>query len=160
MKNKLITLSLLPFAVASLVSCKHADDDIASTSSKTIKVYYTDVVLDWDHNTFTHGDFRVSIPEKWGAGVLGQRSKFVEYDPHDIVFSYDLITSKTYGGDTLYKVEFKELEKEAIEKTDKEIAEKKKLAETIKKAKEEGKKIEYMFVDGHIKPVIVDDKLN
>lgn len=56
--------------------------------------------------------------------------------------------------------EFKELEKEAIEKTDKEIAEKKKLAETIKKAKEEGKKIEYMFVDGHIKPVIVDDKLN
>ena len=56
--------------------------------------------------------------------------------------------------------EFKELEKEAIEKTDKEIAEKKKLADTIKKAKAEGKKIEYMFVDGHIKPVIVDDKLN
>lgn len=119
MKNKLITLSLLPFAVVSLVSCKHADDDIASTSSKTIKVYYTDVVLDWDHNTFTHGDFRVSIPEKWGAGVLGQRSKFVEYDPHDIVFSYDLITSKTYGGDTLYKAEFKELEKENPKKVDK-----------------------------------------
>lgn len=56
--------------------------------------------------------------------------------------------------------EFKELEKEAIEKTDKETVEKKKLAETIKKAKEEGKKIEYMFVDGHIKPVIVDDELN
>ncbi len=56
--------------------------------------------------------------------------------------------------------EFKKLEKEAIEKTDKETEEKKKIAETIKKAKEEGKKIEYMFVDGHIKPVIVDDKLN
>ena len=56
--------------------------------------------------------------------------------------------------------EFKELEKEAIEKTDKEMEEKKKLAETITKAREEGKKIEYMFVDGHIKPVIVDDKLN
>ena len=47
-----------------------------------------------------------------------------------------------------------------VGKTDKEIAEKKKLAETIKKAKEEGKKIEYIFVDGHIKPVIVDEKPN
>lgn len=56
--------------------------------------------------------------------------------------------------------EFKKLEKEGIEKTDKEIAEKKKIAETIKKAKEEGKKIEYMFVDGHIKPVIVEEKPN
>ena len=56
--------------------------------------------------------------------------------------------------------EFKKLEKEAIEKTDKEMQEKKELAETIKKAKAAGKKIEYMFIDGHIKPVIVEEKPN
>lgn len=56
--------------------------------------------------------------------------------------------------------EFKRLEQEAIELTDKEMKEKKELAETIKKAKAEGKKIEYLYEGGKIRPVIVEEKKN
>ena len=56
--------------------------------------------------------------------------------------------------------EFLEMEKEAKEKTDKEYAEKQKIKETIEQAKKEGKKIEMMYVDGKIKPVIVNEKPN
>lgn len=56
--------------------------------------------------------------------------------------------------------EFLKMEKDAKEKTDKEYAEKRKVKETIEKAKKEGKKIEMMYVDGKIKPVIVNEKPN
>lgn len=56
--------------------------------------------------------------------------------------------------------EFQELEKSAIEKSDEELREKQEMAETIKKAKAEGKKIEFLYKDGRIRPVIVDEKLD
>lgn len=56
--------------------------------------------------------------------------------------------------------EFLEEEAQAIEKYDKEMAEKIRQNDAIKKAKEEGKKVEMMYVDGKIKPVIVNEKPN
>ena len=54
--------------------------------------------------------------------------------------------------------EFLEEENKAIEKTTEEELEKRKTAEYIQKARAEGKKVEMMYVDGKIKPVIVNEK--
>ena len=56
--------------------------------------------------------------------------------------------------------EFLKLEAEAKAKSKKEYEEKLKEQELIKKAKEEGKKVEYAYVDGKMKPYIVEDKPN
>lgn len=56
--------------------------------------------------------------------------------------------------------EFLELERKAIEQTDIEEQEMRKNVETIKKAKEEGKKVELLYVDGKVKPVVVSEKPN
>lgn len=56
--------------------------------------------------------------------------------------------------------EFLEEEKKAIEQFDNEMEEKRKTQEIIKKAKEEGKKVELMYIDGKIKPVVVNEKPN
>ena len=53
--------------------------------------------------------------------------------------------------------EFLKLEEESIAKSKEEEEENKKTAEIIKKAKAEGKKVEMMYVDGKIKPVVVND---
>lgn len=54
--------------------------------------------------------------------------------------------------------EFLKEEEDAIEKTNAEEEEKKKTLDTIKKAKEEGKKVELLYKDGKIKPVVVEEK--
>lgn len=56
--------------------------------------------------------------------------------------------------------EFLEQEQEAIEKTEQEEKEKKETLDVIKKAKEEGKKIELLYKDGKIKPVVVNEKVD
>lgn len=56
--------------------------------------------------------------------------------------------------------EFLRLEAEAKAKSKKEYEEKLKQQEMIKKAKEEGKKIEYAYKDGKLQPLIVEDKPN
>lgn len=56
--------------------------------------------------------------------------------------------------------EFLKLEQEAIDDYNKKQEESKKQADFIKKAKEEGKKVEMMYKDGKIQPVIVEEKPN
>lgn len=56
--------------------------------------------------------------------------------------------------------EFVLLEQEARAKSKKELEEKMKLQEEIKKAKEEGKKIEMVFENGKLQPRIVSEKSN
>lgn len=56
--------------------------------------------------------------------------------------------------------EFLKLEQEAIDDYNKKQEESKQQADFIKKAREEGKKVEMMYKDGKITPVIVEDKPN
>jgi hypothetical protein len=56
--------------------------------------------------------------------------------------------------------EFLELEEKAIAQSDIEEKELKEKVEIIKKAKEEGKKVELMYIDGKVKPVVVNEKPN
>lgn len=55
---------------------------------------------------------------------------------------------------------FKKLEVEAIEKSEKEMQEKKAEQERIEQAKKEGKKVELLYRDGKVKRVIVEEKAN
>ena len=55
---------------------------------------------------------------------------------------------------------FKELEKEAIAKSEKELEEKRKENEMLEQAKKEGKKVELLYKDGKVKRVIVEEKTN
>lgn len=56
--------------------------------------------------------------------------------------------------------EFLELEKQAIEQTDKEEKEKMETAKIIQEARAQGKKVELMYKDGKVKPVVVNETLN
>ena len=56
--------------------------------------------------------------------------------------------------------EFIRLQKEAIEKSNAEEEEKQRMKETFENARKQGKKVEWMYADGHIKPVIVEEKPN
>lgn len=56
--------------------------------------------------------------------------------------------------------QFLKLESEAQELAKKEQEEKVKEQEFIRKAKEEGKKVEMIYKDGKIKPIIVEEPLN
>ena len=56
--------------------------------------------------------------------------------------------------------EFKKLEQQAIDDYDRKQEESKKQAEFIKKAREEGKKVEMIYKDGKIQPIIVEEKPN
>ena len=56
--------------------------------------------------------------------------------------------------------EFLELDKQARAKSQQEYEEKVKQQELIQKAKEEGKKVEMVYENGKLKPIIVDDKAN
>lgn len=55
---------------------------------------------------------------------------------------------------------FLEEEQQAIEKSKLEEKEKQKTIETIKKARQEGKKVELLYKDGKIQPVVVNEKPN
>lgn len=56
--------------------------------------------------------------------------------------------------------EFVKLEQEAKAQCQKDYEERLEQQKIIQKAKEEGKKIEMIFQDGKLKPIIVDDKAN
>ena len=56
--------------------------------------------------------------------------------------------------------EFQQKEIEARAKSEQEIKEKMAMQEMIRKAKEEGKKIEMVYVDGKLQPTIVEEKPN
>lgn len=56
--------------------------------------------------------------------------------------------------------EFQQKEIEARAKSEQELKDKMTMQETIRKAKEEGKKIEFSLVDGKLQPTIVEDKAN
>lgn len=56
--------------------------------------------------------------------------------------------------------EFLECEKLARAKSKEEYEQKQKQQEMLKKAKEEGKKIEFAYKDGKLEPIIVSDKPN
>ncbi len=107
--KKICFLFAMILTLSSLIACSHSDDDIKNQTSERIVVYYNDVDLNWNSNTFSHGDYTINIPDKWGWGIEGKREKFVEYDPHDIEFVYTLITKTTYGGDVLFETNFDEL---------------------------------------------------
>ena len=57
-------------------------------------------------------------------------------------------------------IEFQQKEIEARAKSEQEIKDKMAMQEMIRKAKEEGKKIEMVYVDGKLQPTIVEDKAN
>ena len=56
--------------------------------------------------------------------------------------------------------EFQQKEIEARAKSEQEIKDKMAMQEMIRKAKEEGKKVEFALVDGKLQPTIVEDKAN
>ena len=56
--------------------------------------------------------------------------------------------------------DFQQKEIEARAKSEQELKDKMAMQETIRKAKEEGKKIEFSLVDGKLQPTIVEDKAN
>lgn len=56
--------------------------------------------------------------------------------------------------------EFIKLEQEAKAQSQKDYEERLKQQEIIKKAQEEGKKIEMVFQDGKLKPIVVEEKSN
>ncbi len=93
-----------------LTGCSHADTDIKETIKKTIvSTNYSEVQLDWNLNTFTHGEYTINIPNTWGAGIKGRIERFKEMDPHDIEFSYTILEQLTYGGDVVVNSKFNEL---------------------------------------------------
>lgn len=78
-----------------------------------------------------------------------------------ISFCGTILNEKTTYWDTeIGFKEFLEEEKAAIEEYNKQLKEKKEQADTIRKAKEEGKKVEMLYKDGKIQPVIVEEKPN
>lgn len=99
----------------------------------------------------THEDILMNI---YNSFVNGHETFYIALS--------ESIYKKVKSWDTTKKgyKEFKQLEKDAIEKSNQEDEEKKKTAETIKKAKAEGKKVEYFFKDGKIRPVIVNEKVD
>lgn len=56
--------------------------------------------------------------------------------------------------------DFQQKELEARAKSEQELKDKMAMQEMIRKAKEEGKKIEMVYVDGKLQPTIVEDKAN
>ena len=77
--------------------------------------------------------------------------------------SYFAIASMVVGKnvkkwDTNNFDEFLKLDEEARNKAREEFEEREKTAETIKKAREEGKRIDMVYENGKIKPVVVEEK--
>ena len=56
--------------------------------------------------------------------------------------------------------EFIEEERLAVAKSEQELEEKRKERERIEQAKKDGKKVELMYINGKVKPVIVEEKPN
>ena len=96
--KRIFTALFAIFSLFSLAACSHSDDEVKTHEYEKVVAYYNEVTLDWSTNTFTHNDYTIVIPDKWGYGIKGQRDKFKEYDPHDIEFCYKIDTQTTYGG--------------------------------------------------------------
>ena len=80
-------------------------------------------------------------------------------EPYFVVVEKTINSKDTQKWDKTEKgfQEFLKLEAQAKAKSDADLKEKLAQQEMIKKAKEDGKKIEMIFEDGKLKPVIVED---
>ncbi len=103
--------------------------------------------------SITHYEILVSL---YNAFVNGKESFFVMLS--STINSKNKVTywDRTKKGFQ----EFVALEEEAKAQTQKELDERLKQQEIIKKAQKEGKKIEMVFENGKLKPIIVDNKAN
>ena len=104
-----------------------------------------------------HNEILASL---YNAFVNGKESYFVAIDltltEDGEFYLHELNWDKTKKG---FK-EFLEKEKQAVKDDDANKKEKIEMAEMIKRAKQEGKKVEFMYVNKKLKPVIVNEKPN
>lgn len=107
--KKFIILTFIPLI---LCGCGEQDPNAIKYQNHVAdyRVHYNEVVLNWGNNTFTHNDYTIYIPEKWGAGILGKRDRFRdEINCHDIEFAYEVLENVLYSGETTKFANFKEL---------------------------------------------------
>ena len=103
--------------------------------------------------SITHYEILVSL---YNAFVNGKESFYVMFSA--TINSKNKVTywDRTKKGFQ----EFVRLEQEAKAQSQKDYEERLKQQEIIKKAQEEGKKIEMVFQDGKLKPIVVEEKSN
>lgn len=103
--------------------------------------------------SITHYEILVSL---YNAFVNGKESFYVMFSA--TINSKNKVTywDRTKKGFQ----EFIALEQQAKAQSQKDYEERLKQQEIIKKAKEEGKKIEMVFQDGKLKPIVVEEKAN
>ena len=104
-------------------------------------------------NSVVHFEILASL---YNSFLNGKESYFLSFvrtvNRKDTVVKWDR-TKKGFK-------EFQQKEIEARAKSEQELKEKMAMQEMIRKAKEEGKKIEMVYVDGKLQPTIVDNKAN
>lgn len=103
--------------------------------------------------SITHYEILVSL---YNAFVNGKESFYVMFSA-----TINAKNKVTYWDRTKKGFqEFIKLEQEAKAQSQKDYEERLEQQEIIKKAKEEGKKIEMVFQDGKLKPIVVEEKSN
>ena len=103
--------------------------------------------------SITHYEILVSL---YNAFINGKESFYVMFSA-----TINAKNKVTYWDRTKKGFqEFIKLEQEAKAQSQKDYEEKLKQQEIIKKAQEEGKKIEMVFQDGKLKPIVVEEKSN
>lgn len=103
--------------------------------------------------SITHYEILVSL---YNAFVNGKESFYVMFSA-----TINAKNKVTYWDRTKKGFqEFVALEQQAKAQSQKDYEERLKQQEIIKKAKEEGKKIEMVFQDGKLKPIVVEEKSN
>ena len=103
--------------------------------------------------SITHYEILVSL---YNAFVNGKESFYVMFSA-----TINAKNKVTYWDRTKKGFqEFIALEQQAKAQSQKDYEERLKQQEIIKKAKEEGKKIEMVFQDGKLKPIVVEEKSN
>ena len=103
--------------------------------------------------SITHYEILVSL---YNAFVNGKESFYVMFSA-----TVNAKNKVTYWDRTKKGFqEFIALEQQAKAQSQKDYEERLKQQEIIKKAKEEGKKIEMVFQDGKLKPIVVEEKSN
>ena len=88
---------------------------------------------------------------------LGGKEVFFAYIPSTLTANNDI---RRWDNSEKGFQEFLKLDAEAKAKSKKEYEERLKQQEMLKKAQEQGKKIEYVMKDGKMQPFIVEDKPN
>lgn len=138
-----ITILEFQYTLTSVEKEKKGIKEWLKRSKKAIKVV----------ENIVHNEILASL---YNAFVNGKESYFV-------AMCLTLTQAKTVNYWDKTKKGFKEfLEKEeqAIKDDDANKKEKRETAELIKRAKQEGKKVEFMYVNKKLKPVIVNEKPN